>query len=119
MEINETITKLAKKGFLLDRDSLDFFNKLDDFTLTEEVLNKITLLNHSRIITKKILQDFYEHIKHFFIGLQGDKKEIADCFFRDICIVKINAFSDKKEIAEPISSDLKIISSNIIPYKRI
>jgi len=33
MELNETINYFAKKGFLLDRESIDFFFKLNNNTL--------------------------------------------------------------------------------------
>lgn len=121
--INETIILFAKKGFLLDRESLEFFSKLDNLKIAEDILNYISAKTKSRIISKKTLLEAYGQLKVYFTNLTPEQKELADCFFRDICTLKVTLDSDKspslKEATEIYYPDIKILSSNVIPYRRI
>jgi DNA polymerase II small subunit len=116
---NETIISLAKKGFLLDKESLDFLNKLGDLKVAEEVLNYILAKTKSRIISKKVLFDSYEDVKVYFSNLDSEQKELVTCFFSEICTIKIEKPTEKKPSNILEHPDLKILSSNVIPYKRI
>jgi DNA polymerase II small subunit len=120
--INETIIQFAKKGFLLDRDSLDFFCKLDNIKLADVILNYISAKIKSRIISKKILLESYTQLRVYFTDLTKEQKELVDCFFSDICTLKIRVGGESSKIlvnSGIYSPDLKILSSNVIPYRRI
>ena len=54
--MSEKILKLfIKKGFLLDREMLDFFNELGDEELANEVADKLKVISHEKIITKNLI----------------------------------------------------------------
>jgi DNA polymerase II small subunit len=117
MELNETINYFAKKGFLLDRESIDFFFKLNNNTLAEEVLNKIFQIAKTRMITKKVLSDNYVFVKPILEGFSSEKNLIIGEFFKDSPTkedIKIPILEEKKQ-----ETDLKILSSRIIPYRKI
>jgi DNA polymerase II small subunit len=116
METNEIITTFAKKGFLLDRDAIFFFLKLDDFVLSEEILNKIYNITKNRVISKKIILENQNFVK----TLLGPEKVLlfSDFFSKEDPIERIVKPEVKKE-KNTAERDLKIIASNIIPFRRI
>jgi len=122
METNENIIKtFAKKGFLLDKDIVDFFVKLADNNLGEQILGHLFALTKQRIISKKLFELNLNEIRAFFVSSRPEQKALLDSFFI------FNPFmSKKKEEEDKIMFNLKkkhpavkILSSNIIPYKRI
>jgi DNA polymerase II small subunit len=121
--INETITTLAKKGFLLDRESLEFFAQLGDLAVAENALNYLASKTKSRIFSKKTLHENFEGLRMFFSDLSAEQKNLIDCFFRDVCTIKVIVGSGiprpVQEIPDLYHPDLKILSSNVIPNKRI
>jgi DNA polymerase II small subunit len=120
MEINEIITIFAKKGFLLDRESANFFLNLENLSLSEEILNKVYAITKGRVVSRKILNDCWHHLKSLF-SEANNKKTIAESFFtttEQMPIIKPVLVVSNSEQKKYIS-DVKIISSNIIPYRRI
>jgi len=62
--MSENILKIfVEKGFLLDREMLDFLNELGDEDVASEILNKIALVSQKKIITKSLVDDNIEKIK--------------------------------------------------------
>lgn len=121
MEKNENIIKIfAKKGFLLDKDIVDFFIKLADEDLGEKILNHLFALTKQRIISKKIFELNLNEVRAFFSMAGPEQKAILETFFT------YNPFSNTilkkeqeiKELKKPLPK-IKILSSNIIPYKKI
>jgi DNA polymerase II small subunit len=119
--INETINTLAKKGFLLDRESVEFFSKLNNLDLAEKILNYIIGKTKSRVISKKTIYDHFEEIKPFFIDFNKEQKELSDIFFSDASLkTSLLKSSQEKNIPrETYYPNLKILSSNIIPDRKI
>ena len=87
METNELITTLAKKGFLLDKESIEFFNKLNNLKLSEDILNRIVALTKSRMISKRILNEKYNDIKDLFKVLGVNELNVVKDFFERAQIV--------------------------------
>jgi DNA polymerase II small subunit len=117
METNEVITNLAKKGFLLDKESRDFFIKVSNLDLITEILDRLYILTHSRIVSKKTLIENWLNLR----------KTLNDKWKEDLFLVS-DFFKVENELQpkpEPIRekevyrNDVKILSSDIIPYKRI
>ena len=82
----ESITSFAKKGFLLDKDSLNFLLNLDNSFVAEEILNKINVITKSRIISKKTINEHFNEIKISLLTVGKEK----DMLIQDsICWSKI------------------------------
>jgi len=130
-----SILKLfMEKGFLLDKDMLDFLNELDDRNIANEILDKIAVVSHKKIITKGLVGENIEKIKPILFELDDDKRKLLDKYFNNINIsVDINKESVVEEgskgpkINNNISNDLnyitpgsvKILSSPVIPSKKL
>ena len=117
----ESITSFAKKGFLLDKDSLSFLLNLENATVAGEILNKIHIITKSRIVSKKTINEHFGEIKSCLINAGKEKDMLIQDFFKSAQILKIEP---KKTAAEPIDAgkyrtDIKVLSSNVIPYRRI
>ena len=113
----ETLKHFARKGFLLDADSLDFFSRLDDYTLSEQILNRIVILTKGRVISKKILQDHMAEIKPLCSLVSKEKSSALDDFFKTTQVkIKLREEPVKTESRIP---NVKILSSNVIPYRKI
>ncbi|MBM3246970.1 hypothetical protein FJZ17_00290 [Candidatus Pacearchaeota archaeon] len=120
METNENIIRhFAKKGFLLDKDISELFNKIADNDFGESLLTHLFALTKQRIISKRLFESNLNEVKSFFAKFSPEKKQILDSFFLS------NPFIEKKEekrleIQEKkVFPTVKILSSNIIPYKKI
>jgi len=119
MHQNQDILKVfVRKGFLLDKETLEFFSKLDNINVSEDVLNKIFMLSKGRVISKAIMANYFLDIEPIFLSLDESKKKIIKDFFNDVNIVRQEKKPiEKKEIKKEF--DVKILSSNIIPYRKI
>jgi DNA polymerase II small subunit len=116
---NEFLKFFAKKGFLLDKEPLEFLFSLNSVSLIEEILNKIFLLTKTRIITKNLLLDTFKDTKNLFqlVSSQSQEKQEKIKFFFKQQTASIEVI---KAVKEPrIEANFKIISSEIIPHKRI
>jgi len=117
-QIQNILKDIVKKGFLLDKESLDFFSKLDNAKICEDVLNRIAVLNKSRFISKSIITKYINEIKPFFVNFDNQKKKIVHDFFKDAEVVQVVKEEVKKDETKYIPN-VKVLSSNIIPYKKI
>src|SRR3989338_2399635 len=118
---NEVIQMYAKKGFLLDKDSLEFFIKLNNLKLSEDILNHVSLIVKSRMITRKILHEHYHDLKIVLSSIIVERPAI-DEFFKEVAninLTPINPLTGHIKNEDPNPNNFKIISSNIIPYRRI
>ncbi len=110
-----------EKGFLLDKQMLDFFSEIQDEELTREVLNRINSFSNEKVITQKIIYNHLDEFKPIFFELGPEKKKIIDKYFVNISVsVEVRKERDvefKKEKKD--DSSLKIISSPIIPVKKL
>ncbi len=119
---NETIVSFIKKGFLLDKESLDFLGRLEDIKIAEEIINRIFTLTNARIISKKVLNEHFKNIKDCFSNFSKEKQEMAYNFFATSPLLNLDKIELKPTVkisAVAYHPEIKILSSNIIPYKRI
>jgi len=124
--MEESILKLfIERGFLLDKDILNFLNELKDEEVANEILNKIAFISNEKLITKSLVNSNFEKLKTVLTGLDNEKKKIVEKFFVNISVSvevkKETEIKEKlkecKEINEP--SPIKVLSSPIIPAKKI
>ncbi|MGV8151833.1 MAG: DNA-directed DNA polymerase II small subunit [Candidatus Nanoarchaeia archaeon] len=120
----QNILKLfVEKGFLLDREMLEFFSELKDEDLAKEIVNKISLISKEKIITKNLLINNINLLKPVLYDLDNEKKRLFDKFFVNVSIsfeVKRECFveEEKKEQTLPKSS-VKILSSPVTASQKI
>jgi len=118
---HDAVLFFAKKGVLLDKEALEFFTRINNFPVAEEIFNHIYAKTKSRIISKKTLLDNYEGIKGLFNRLELEKKNIACDFFNGCSTIHQNLPKSETlpfERREP-TTDMKVLSSNVIPYRKI
>ena len=85
MESN-TLKLFLEKGFLLDKEMLDFLNELDDSEVANEILDKIAVVSRKKIITKSLVGDNIDKIKPILFELDGEKKKLVDKYFVNVSI---------------------------------
>lgn len=124
--MSEKILNLfIKKGFLLDREMLDFFSQLEDEDVASEVLSKIQASSGEKLITKNLINDNLEKIKPVFKELDTEKQKLVERFFVNISVsVEVkketrieNINKDKKESLN--KSKIKILSSPIAQDQKL
>jgi len=126
--MNSPILQLfIEKGFLLDKEILDFLNELDNETITNEILHKIALVSRKKVITKHLINENFDTLKPLFFELDHEKKKVVDKYFVNVHI----SFELKKErVIEPTltpspsiphftTPSIKILSSPLIASKRL
>jgi DNA polymerase II small subunit len=124
--MSENILNLfIEKGFILDKEVLNFLSELNDEEITNEILNKIAIFSDKRIITKNLIDNNIEKIKPALFDLKEEKKKLVNKYFVNISI----SLEVKKEIS--INTDeninkkisnlgaIKIISSPLIKSKKL
>jgi len=66
-----------EKGFLLDREMLDFFNELEDERVVNEILDKISVVSKQKLITRNLINNNFDRIKPIFFELDSEKKKFS------------------------------------------
>ena len=61
-------------------------NELDDKDVANEILEKIAVVSHKKIITKGLVGENIEKIKPIFFGLDDGKKKLVDKYFVNVSI---------------------------------
>lgn len=125
----ETLNYFIKKGFLLDKDLLEFFSGLNDNALSEEILNRISMLSRTRVITKAMFAVYFNEIKPLLFELSKIQKEKIDHLFRILPAEKLGSKEDRGELKNKdqegdnegriLNPKFRVLSSNIIPYRKI
>ena len=111
-----------EKGFLLDREMLDFFNELKDEEIANEIINKIAIISQKKIITKSLVNQNFEKIKPILFELDSEKKKLIERFFVN---VSISVEVKKETVLEEIEGRgdkhplVKILSSPILSSKKL
>jgi DNA polymerase II small subunit/DNA polymerase delta subunit B len=132
--MSSNILKLfVEKGFLLDKEMLSFLDELNDNEVASEILNKIAVVSHKKIITKELVDENIEKIKPILFDLKEDKKKLVDKYFVN---VSISLEVKKERSIEPIDDSIiskdnkdnfnsvehgsvRILSSPIIASQRV
>jgi DNA polymerase II small subunit len=113
----EDILKIfIKKGFLLDKEMLDFFSELKDEDIANEIINKIAIVSKQKIITKNLVNQNIEKIKPLLFELDSEKKKLIEKYFVNVSITfevkKEIIYEEKMDVDEEIRQ-VKILSSPI------
>ena len=122
--MKENILKLfIEKGFLLDSDMLDFLNELKDEDVANEILNKIALISHEKLITKNLVDNNLEKIKPVLFDLDNEQRKIVEKFFVNISVsVEVKKETEVKEIIVDknlIKPLVKVLSSPVFAPKKL
>ena len=128
MESN-TLKLFLEKGFLLDKEMLDFLNELDDSEVANEILDKIAVVSRKKIITKSLVGDNIDKIKPILFELDGEKKKLVDKYFVNVSIsVEVKKERSIEDNAEKVTKygkdyiapgNVKILSSPIIASQKL
>ena len=74
--MEQNILKLfIEKGFLLDKEMLDFLSELRDEDVANEIINKIAIVAKQKLITKNLVNQNFEKIKPILHELGAEKKK--------------------------------------------
>ncbi|MBT4165839.1 hypothetical protein HOE04_02260 [archaeon] len=85
--MSQNILKLfLEKGFLLDKDMLDFLRDLDDESVANEIINKIAVVSQKKLITRSLVGENIEKIQPFLFQLGDDKKKLVEKYFVNLSI---------------------------------
>jgi DNA polymerase II small subunit len=125
--MNQNIIKLfIEKGFLLDREMLDFLNELKDEDIANEIINKIAIISKQKLITKSLVNQNIEKIRPILYDLDNEKKKVIERFFVNVSISvevkKETSILNDKKIANFNSNKnplVKIISSPMIGSQKL
>lgn len=112
------IKHFARKGFLIDREILDFFVKINNNDFSENILAKLMAISGSRIINKSLIIKHLGEIKLFFMTDAEKMKIFTDFFLKDAQTFPIEQ-KDKPAPKKYFCLKFKILNSNIIPYRKI
>lgn len=128
----EKILKLfIKKGFLLDREMLDFFSQLEDEDVASEILSKIQASSGEKLITRSLINSNIEKIKPVFKELDTEKQKLVERFFVNVSVsvevkkeTRIEDISGDKNISEDKEESLKktnikVLSSPIVQNQKL
>ena len=109
----DNILKLfIEKGFLLDRDMLDFFNELDDGKVAREILDKIAVVSQKKVITKSLVDENIEKIKPILFELDSEKRKLVSKYFVN---VRISVEVTKESVLED-EERLKLLVWEAVSY---
>ena len=119
--MGQNILKLfIEKGFLLDKEMLDFLNELKDEEIANEIIEKIAIFSRQKIITKNLVNQNIDKLRSILFELDGDKKKLIERFFVNVSIsVEVKKETSlennpiNKGIDEKMNSFVKILSSPI------
>lgn len=111
----EILKLCMSRGFLLDKEMLDFLSNMND----EGAKNLVDVLGSlgfsERVITKRLFQENFEKIKSFLINDYKDDE--INAFFGGINYLKKKEEIQKEE--EPVSGKVKLISAPAFPQKKV
>jgi len=117
--MKQNIIKLfLEKGFLLDREMLDFLDELGNEEIAQEIINKVAIASRKKVITKNLISENIEKLKPLFYQLDIDKKRLVEKFFVNISIsVEVKR---ERSIEDKIEENhIKIISSPVMASQKL
>jgi len=119
---NNIIKLFIEKGFLLDKDMVDFLKELGDESVASEIIDKIAIISQQKMITKNLVYENIEKIKPVFSTLDNEKKRIIEKFFVNVSIsleIKKEIIEEKEEIVARKQKGFRILSSPLVGLKKI
>jgi len=115
-----------EKGFLVDRDVLDFLSELEDENIAKEIINKIALTSHEKVITKNLINENLDKMNLVFGELEPEKKKLVEKYFVNVSIsveikkeTSLEKKNSKKICREHDRGSVKILSSPVIASQRL
>jgi DNA polymerase II small subunit len=109
-----------EKGFLLDKEMLDFFSRLEDEEVAQEIMDKIKIISGEKLITKNLINNNFDRIGQIFNELDKEKKQIVESFFVNVSVsVEVKKETRIEEVKETRASDVKVLFSPILQDKRL
>ena len=121
----QKILKLfIEKGFLLDREMLDFFSQLEDEDLAKGVLDKLSIISHEKVITKNVISDNLDKFKPVFFEVDSEKKKLIEKFFVNISVSvevkkEVQIKDSEKNPEKQKKSGVKILSSPVLASQKL
>ncbi len=117
----ETLNYFIKKGFLLDKELLEFFRDFGNRESAEALLDGFALTLKTRIFSKAMISSRFSDVSPIFALLEKDRKEIIEHFFKiGVVESEIKNVEENQHLKPNIfKPDFKILSSKIIPHRRI
>lgn len=117
----QNIIKLfIEKGFLLDKEMLDFLSELRDEDIANEIINKIAIVSKQKLITKNLVNQNFEKIKPMLFELDSEKKKLVEKFFVNVSIsveVKKETIFEREQDIELNADEeiraIKVLSSPV------
>jgi len=129
--MNNILKLFLDKGFLLDKEMLEFLNEINDKEVANEILDKIAVVSQRKIITKGLVVDNIEKIKPILYELDDGKKKLVDKYFVNVSISvevkKERIIETEKKVKKNSKEDLdfvepgivKVLSSPVITSKKL
>lgn len=122
--MSQNILKLfIERGFLLDKEMLDFLNELRDEDVANEIIDKIAVISRKKLITKNLVNENLDKIQEILFNLDSDKKKLIEKYF-----VNVSIYVEVKKETEIMKSDkndfslegnVKIISSPVLSSQKL
>jgi DNA polymerase II small subunit len=123
--MSEDILKLfIERGFLLDKEMLDFFKELEDEEVANEILNRIAVVSKRKLITKHLINENIEKIKPILFNLDNEKKKLMEKYFVNISISveikkEISLEKDTEQKEKDQKNSIKILSSPVLASQKL
>jgi len=127
--MNENILKFfLSKGFLLDKEMLDFFSELKDDEIADKIASKIKMISGEKLITKHLINNNFDKLKQVFTELDKNKKRLVEKYFVNISVsveVKKETSIENKEVTKSedfgdiLRGSVKILSSPILSAQKL
>jgi len=113
----------VEKGFLLDKEMLNFLNELGDKEVASEILDKIAIVSQKKIITKSLVNENIDKIKPLLFELGGDKKKLVEKYFVNVSISvevkKEQSIENRENVNLDVKNSVKILSSPVIASRKL
>lgn len=119
--MSQKILKLfIEKGFLLDKEMLDFFSELSDEDVANEIIDKIALASQKKVITKTLVDENIEKIRPFLFELGDEKRRIIDKYFVNVSIsVEVKHEQVVEGVSEEYKNNVKVLSSPVLASQKL
>ena len=126
--MEKNILKLfIEKGFLLDKDMLNFLSELKDENVANEIIDKIAIVSKEKLITKGLVDKNIEKIKPILFGLEEEKKKLVEKYFVNVSVsleVKKEVSIENKEEIKTKNNDIylnsvKVLSSPVMASQKL
>lgn len=79
----EILKFFMEKGFLLDKEMLNFFSQLHDEKTADKIIEKIKIISGERVITKSLVNKNINEMKDVFPLLKMKKRRL----WRDFLLI--------------------------------